>query len=76
MIVYTSKDYWPWPIRHHKWRFEIHKVTIEIFRFFLHIQKLEIFIFYVGTSKILDLQNFPPRGGVKVGHFFLLVTPA
>ena len=38
--------------------------------FFLHLQKLEIFIFYVGTSKILDLQNFPPRGGVKVGHFF------
>ena len=54
------------------WRVKIHKVTTAILAIlsFLHIQKLEIFIFYVGTSKILDLQNFPPREGVKIGHFF------
>ena len=43
---------------------------------FLHIQKLEIFNFYVGTSKILDLQNFPPVRGLKLATFFLRVTPA
>ena len=56
----------------HIWGVEIHKVTTAILAIlsFLHIQKLEIFIFYVGTSKIFDLQNFPPRRGVKVGYFF------
>ena len=37
---------------------------------YLHIQKLETCIFYVGPSKIFDLQNFPPPWGGKVEYFF------